>query len=943
MKNILILFFILTTTLLFSQSKVDSLVNVLPTLKEDSIKVRVYLDLFREHYRRDFKVALDYATKAEVLSKKLNLTSKIGEAKRQKGIVLTSLNLYSESEKELNEALLIFTKLEDKYGVLDTKIELSRLKRIQSRNEDAIKILLEALSLSKEIVDQNKEARIHNNLASIYRIQKQYKKSIESYKLALSLVRELNIKPGISACLTNLAITFNDIEDYEKALLYHKEALKLKKEIGDKLGESRVLNNIGVVYNNLKKYELAKTRFLQANELAKQINDIRLQTTIYYGLTKSAFGSGDFEQSIEMGNTVLQNLDSIPELYFEIKVHRHMSSAYNAIGKFEKAYTSAVITNKLSDSLYSLKTVTITNELEAKYQNEQKTKEIALLESQNDLQKLSLNKQKSEQRAIIIFTITLLLLAGLLYNQYRIKQKANKKLKELDRIKSSFFTNISHEFRTPLTLIKGPIELLEQNPEDTLSLDNIKMIRRNTNRVLNLVNQLLDLSKIDEGNLRLESTEGDVFKCLRAATSSFNSHAAQRNIDYRVQIPQTVLWASFDRDKLEKIVYNLISNAFKFSEDHATISFNINYDNQDLQIKVSDSGKGIPEDKLPFIFDRFYQADNSSTKSQEGSGIGLSLSKDLVELMDGTITASSELNKGSFFTIHIPIQEIRTRKKEPSEIVSQKNETKQEPFNLIQSDKRDLPSVLLVEDNKDMRHFIKEQLIDSYKVIEALHGIDGKEKALQFSPDLVITDLMMPKMDGVELCKILKTNVNTSHIPIIMLTAKAGIDNKIEGLETGADDYLVKPFVVNELLIRCKNLIEQRQKLRQLYTSHETTVDPKKLTVTSIDQKFLEQILHLLEDKFSEAGFGVLEIQETLAMSKTQLHRKLKALTGEAPGELLRNFRLKRAAQLLLQKADTVTQIAYKVGFNNLSYFAKCFKELYGITPSSYSNQITNK
>ncbi|MEX0290019.1 MAG: ATP-binding protein [Flavobacteriaceae bacterium] len=519
-------------------------------------------------------------------------------------------------------------------------------------------------------------------------------------------------------------------------------------------------------------------------------------------------------------------------------------------------------------------------------------------------------------------------------NQLKIQAE---KLLELDKAKSRFFANISHEFRTPLTLIKGPIERLEQNFDEKLSAENVKMVRRNTNRLLNMVNQLLDLSKIDEGSLKLALTEGDAYKCLRAAASSFNSHAAQRNIDYRVKIPQSVLWASFDRDKVENIIYNLLGNAFKFSEDGSEIAFEASFEQQQLLIKVSDTGKGIPSESLPFIFERFYQVDGGNTREKEGSGIGLSLSKDLVELMDGTIEVTSKLGKGTYFNVRLPIQEIKTGDKKivDDSMVPNRTEGKNS-YDFTKADDRDLPAILLIEDNRDMRHFIAEQLIKFYRVIEATDGQQGLKRALANPPDLIITDLMMPKMDGIELCKKLKTDVNTSHIPVIMLTAKAGMENKIEGLETGADDYLTKPFDAKELLVRTKNLIEQRKKLRELYSNKEIQVDPKKVTVNSIDQKFLEKLVNLLEDNYSDAAFGVPQMQTMLGMSKTQLHRKLKALTNEAPGELLRNFRLKRAAQLLSQKADNVTQIAYQVGFNNLSYFAKCFKELYGVAPSAY-------
>ena len=520
-------------------------------------------------------------------------------------------------------------------------------------------------------------------------------------------------------------------------------------------------------------------------------------------------------------------------------------------------------------------------------------------------------------------------------NQLKVQAE---KLQELDKAKSRFFANISHEFRTPLTLIKGPIEQLEQNFDQKLSMETVRMIRRNANRLLNMVNQLLDLSKIDEGSLKLSPTEGDVFKCLRAAVSSFNSHAAQRSIDYRVRIPTNMLWASFDRDKLENIVYNLLGNAFKFSENGSEISFVADFYSNNLQIQVSDTGLGIPEERLPFIFDRFYQVDNSATKEKEGSGIGLSLSKDLIDLMGGTITVSSKENKGTFFTVLIPLQEIKTRSMKVELAAEAKGIYPNMPnvYDLCPGDQRNLPRILLVEDNSDMRQFIKGQLIGTYRVIEAVNGEAGLQCALKDPPDLIVTDLMMPRMDGIELCRKLKTDLHTSHIPVIMLTAKAGSENKIEGLVIGADDYLTKPFDGKELLVRIKNLIEQRKYLRELFSNKDIGIEPKKVTVTSVDQKFLEEVLALLEDKFSEPDFGVLEMQVALAMSKTQLHRKIKALTNESPGELLRNFRLKRAAQLLRQKVDSVTQIAYMVGFNNLSYFAKCFKGLYGVPPSAF-------
>ena len=939
MKWIIISFWLFFTSSLFAQSKTDSLLHILPTLKEDSTKVQVYLELQNEYHRKDLNIALDYVTKAEELAERLGLILKQAEAKWHKSYLLTELRMYENARKECEAALVIFNQLGDSAWIADVKLQLADIATYEAKNEEAIRMYLEGLSIAKSIGDKNREALVHNSLGGIYKTQKQYGKALENYERALSLVREIDLTRGISACLTNIAGVYVKMEQYAKAIQYHKEALEIKVETGDRLGEARVLNSLGIVYNNLKKYNEAEKHLVRAGNLAKEVGDSWLLSATEYGLARSAFGKGNFQESINIANRVLGNISDFNDPNFEVQVYQSLSEAYNKVGQFQKAYLNEVMVNKLSDSLYNEQIVRVTNDLEVKYQNDQKVKEIALLESEKELQDLQLNKRINERNSIVAFSIIMLILAALLYNQFRIKKKANKKLQELDRMKSNFFANISHEFRTPLTLIKGPIERLEQNPEENLTLENIKMIRRNSTRVLKLVNQLLDLSKIDEGNLKLVPTEGDVYKCLRAATSSFNSHAAQRQFDYRVQIPQSVLWASFDRDKLEKVVYNLLSNAFKFSDDGSMVSFEANYSGQDLKIQVSDSGKGIPSDQLPFIFDRFYQADSGPTRDREGSGIGLSLSKDLVELMDGTITVSSEIGNGTFFTIQLPIQQIKTGQEVNLKLEEEIDNVvpKSVPFSLVNEDIRKLPNILLVEDNADMRHFVKESLIQEYRVAEATDGSAGLNKAIADPPDLIITDLMMPKMDGLELCKKLKKDVNTSHIPVIMLTAKAGMENKLEGLETGADDYLTKPFDANELLVRTKNLVEQRKKLRELFSNKKVQIDPKKITVTSIDQQFLEKVLNLLEKQYLDGNFGVPQMQQALAMSKSQLHRKLKALTNEGPGELLRNFRLKRAAQLLDQKADSVTQIAYKVGFNDLSYFTKCFKELFGVVPSAYS------
>jgi signal transduction histidine kinase/DNA-binding response OmpR family regulator len=543
----------------------------------------------------------------------------------------------------------------------------------------------------------------------------------------------------------------------------------------------------------------------------------------------------------------------------------------------------------------------------------------------------------------------------------RTRELAEKteQLQEMDKQKSRFFANISHEFRTPLTLIKGPVEQVLSSQENSLSKEDEIMIKNNANRLLRLVNQLLDLSKLDADNLQLNLVEGDIFEFLRAVSSAFSSHAEQRNIKYYVQVPAHKLYTMFDHDKMEKIVYNLLSNAFKFTPDNGEIKVNAFYNNGLLKIEVSDTGIGIPQDQHQFIFDRFYQTDNSSTREKEGTGIGLSLTKELINLMKGEIKVESRLGRGSKFIVTLPAPSpvLPQRGRETETQLPDGEETRKlgrmkgVEVSLNSAEKREISEasslregigdrlfILIVEDNTDMRNFIRKQLENDYSILEAPQGKEGLKMAKKEIPDLVITDLMMPQMDGMEFCKKLKTDEYTNHIPVIMLTAKAGQEHKVEGLKTGADSYLTKPFDHKELRAIVNNLIQQRKQLREKF-SREIILQPRDISITGMDEQFLKKVEHIIEQNLPDEKFGIPQMQNALAMSKTQLHRKMKALTNQAPGEYLRHYRLRRAAQILSQQGGNITEIAYEVGFGSLSYFTRSFKELYNQSPSEYASQ----
>ena len=570
--------------------------------------------------------------------------------------------------------------------------------------------------------------------------------------------------------------------------------------------------------------------------------------------------------------------------------------------------------------------------------------------------------------AYVIYALILLLLVrryrGFLIKRekinadLRIKEMEVNKMQELDHMKSRFFANISHEFRTPLTLIQGPIEELRKKTKGEVdgSKHLFKAIKRNTLRLQELINQLLDISKLETGKINLRVSEGNLIDHVKAIVLSFLSLADYKKIKYEYNLPKNGRMVYFDADKVEKIITNLISNAFKFTYEWGMITVSVQFLNlksngvpDTVEIKVSDTGKGIPSEKLDKIFDRFYRISDPDTGEHEGTGLGLSLTKELVDLYRGSITVESKVGKGSIFTVNLPVAAAHFREEEivsPSsdEEIRMKPDVvvhEQEEFGTndmadvpTPGSSTDIPEILIVEDNDELRKYISRTLEKNYRRIFAENGKTGLTKAYDIIPDLVISDVMMPEMNGMEMCKRLKSDERTNHIPVIMLTARADRYSKLEGLETGADDYLVKPFDTLELKIRVKNLLEQRRKLRDKFRL-EFLSDNTDLGLPPKDQ-FIKRLTQIFDRHISDPEFKINQLSRGLNLSQSQVRRKVMAITGYSPNELFRNHRLKKAAGLFRSGHTHIAQVMNQVGFNNQSYFTKCFRELYEMTPSQF-------
>lgn len=527
-------------------------------------------------------------------------------------------------------------------------------------------------------------------------------------------------------------------------------------------------------------------------------------------------------------------------------------------------------------------------------------------------------------------------------------------IREIEKMKSRFFANLSHEFRTPLTLIKGPLEqLINGRIKDNLA-DYYKMLLRNTEKLQNLIDQLLELSQLEAETIPLNIENLDLVSLLRSFTYNFMPLAEEKLITLDFNSSTESFTAMIDKDKLEKIINNLLSNAFKFTPSGGKISVNLKQENSITNnfalVEVSDTGPGIPEEYQSKIFDRFYRVDGNSKKNESGSGIGLALVKELVSLHNWVISVKSKEGEGTTFTIKIPLEkeaEVEAQKEKESKKKSS-DQKKEEIFALpeiepeVTVEKDEDTVILFVDDSSDVRSYVNDLLKPDYKVLLAENAEEGIELALKNIPDLIISDLMMPGMDGIEFCNKIKTDWQTSHIPFILLTAKVTEESKIEGLETGADDYLTKPFNYEELAARIKNLIDQRKRLREKF-SKEINIQPELVTSSKVDSEFLEKAITITQKNISNEKFDTEKLAEEMFVSRRQLHRKLQAITGQGPGEFIRTFRLKRAAQLLLENKLSVTQIALEVGFESPAQFTRAFKKHFNVLPSEFNHNIRHQ
>jgi signal transduction histidine kinase/DNA-binding response OmpR family regulator/lipopolysaccharide biosynthesis regulator YciM len=961
-------------------TRLDSLKNELAAATTDTSRIKIY-HLLSLASIPDLDRAVGYEEQALTLATRMNDGRLISSCLSSIGTLYRNQSEYRQAIRYFKKAIVAAeTSTSDYLGssYLELGIAYLRITELDSSRS----MLQTGLKVARNSGDRKTEAGIYNSLGNVSKDENNFKAAVEYYLKATDLFQRIPDDAGLTQSLSNVGNVHALMGNYDKALAYAQQSLDIAESINKKSSIAYSNRLLGRIYKKtgkfkeaLQVYDIAISTYQSINAKRDAGETYLNKGNIYFELSAFSDALTQYFESLRIVRAISDTANmvyaysAIGMTYDQINKHplafRYLDSAsvfseklglldmlmdvqdalsqiHAEEGNFKSAYQHHLLFSQLRDSLLNIRNTNEAEELEARYHAEKKEAQIKALNAQNELKALQLDKSAEARNYLIGLIGLCIVLLGVIYSRYRIKQKTTRKLEELDEMKSRFFANISHEFRTPLSLILGLINSrIDKGGIHERDSAELEVMARNARRLQSLINQLLDLSKLEAGHMKLNVSKENLRHFFGVTLSSFSSLAEQRGLLYDYTIDNHVNEGFLDHDKIEKIIYNLVSNALKFTDVGGHVHVTVRQTQQALIVEVKDNGMGIPERVLPRIFDRFFQADGSYTRSNEGTGIGLALSKELALLHHGTLTATSKPGEGSCFTLTVPLHltdystdEIASTPR--TALARQQITENTHNVSLAAATDNNLPLVLIAEDHPDMGRFIATTLEDHFRVVVTKDGEEGWQKTLDIIPDIVISDLMMPKLDGQQLCQRIKSHEATSHIPVIMLTARADQHSKVQGLKTGADDYLTKPFDAHELRVRVANLIEQRLKLRALFRK-EIVLAPKQLQLASPDAAFLEKAIGLLENHYENSAFGVDEFTLEVGLSRMQLHRKLKSLTDKSPGEFIRQFRLERAKQLLSLKGMSVSDVSYRSGFNNLSNFTKVFKEYTGVTPSEFA------
>lgn len=896
----------------------------------------------------------DIRKSIELVNRSLEVAAKIDNDKELGNIYVTIGDFFLEHKKgNYNVALdyykKAFAKSEKVSDYLLKSIVCNRIGNFylkEGKDSLALSYQLISLGISEKLKNQRRIAVAHKGLGYTNKDLGNYQSAINNFKMYLETGSHSFAKIEFHQALIEIADLYFKLNNFGEALTYYRKTMELAEYF--KAKNEIALSNlkIGNYYRKINQ-QLAAKYYLSALKTAEEVKNIELTKSI---------------------------ADTLSQYYMQKNNYRLVSNYQHLSRIMEDSL-------KISDRYANIA------DFEMEFEVRKAKKEI---ESRQLLANEEIKRQKIYRNFFLLITGLLGLLGTFLYVSYRRKKKDNllltaqkreileknqeiqaqieeierisKKLHEADQAKLRFFSNISHEFRTPLTLILGTVEkMIRENQDNCDLISMLNIVQRNSFQLFNLINQLLDIRKLDSGNIKLNVTNGDIAFFVKGLCTTFSHLAEANDINYSFKTTNDKIIGWFDTDIIEKSINNLLSNAFKHTLKHGEITLSISIDTEinnlpdKVSIVVSDNGKGIPEEHIRFVLDRYYQVENNNTGFNTGTGIGLAYTKELIELHKGSIEVESKFGQGASFKIILPVHGNYYSKSETSpeatpeksfepdynqltylqQIISQETDNNITDEKLLSSDE-DSPIMLIVEDNNDLRTFIKSIFISGFKVLEASDGQQGLQIANEVIPDVIISDIMMPGMDGLELCGKLKSNIHTNHVPILLLTAKTGDDYTLNGLKTGADDYLTKPFNSEILAARIKSLILSR-KILQDHFARLFILNPSEVKLPSPDDEFIKKVVGIIDANIENPALDAEMLMKELGVSRTQLFRKIKALTNYTVTQLIRNIRLKRAAQLLQQKSLNITEVLFQSGFNSPSYFTTCFKEMFGCLPKDYA------
>ena len=938
------------------------------------------------------------ASKAK-LEEALLLSEQMGDHKWA-ALTLNSLSIINQDLGDLDLALKQLQKSMDiNYQAGDTARTTSNLLNIaaiyESKGEtlSSLEYNKKALSLCRKYNKQRHLAIAHNNIANNYKFLGDIPKSTEHYLGALAIYDGEDNALGKSSTLNNLAVLLLNNKNYEEANGYLQEALTIANDANIYPYQVITYANLGSLKAAQGQTELAMLDlqnglkvveqhglddmkpYLQL-EMGRVLKDMKrfdeAETYISEGLAGSK-ANGRTEDALKgylnmSGLLIKQGKWTEAKVYAQeglalaektkiisyaadlsnqlVDIHKHFGNTEEALRLYEKFVS-------LRDSIYNEESMRSLLKQEYKYDYTKRAYQDSLDNAAvMELQSADIKRRKIVNRFLWGILALVILFVFILYNRFQLIQQqkksiqeekekaetANTKLLEIDQSKSRFFTNISHEFRTPLAVISGMIEQIKDPKHEQVK----RLTRRNIDHLLHLINQILDLRKLESGSLPVSYIQSDVAKYLRYILESFHSLAEAKNITLSFQTSQQSLILDYDAEKLLRIVSNLLSNAIKFTAERGEVILSLDAPStsepKHYQFTVIDNGMGIPQEKLSYVFDRFYQIDDSISRVGEGTGIGLTLTKELVTLFGGEISVKSQEGKGTTFMVQLPftnqapMEDVKVILGEKTTTIPENlpNTSLQEAPKLSQAG---LPKLMIVEDNPDVMEYLITCLEGSYQLLFAYDGQEGLENAIKEIPDLIISDVMMPRMDGFSMCNQLKNDERTSHIPLILLTAKADMESKITGLQRGADAYLVKPFDQRELIAQLNNLLHLRQQLQKRYSSLEDLLPSDDIALQQEDA-FILKLKEVFMPHIDNLDYSLDTLSKAIHLSRSQLGRKVKALTGKSLALYIRSIRLAEAKKLLITTDSPIKEIAYDVGFTTPTYFTNSYVNEFNETPS---------